>query len=182
MDACQTARLSHVSQLLQFCFILLLDQVICVLPSHLQPWPVWRRCAAQTRRNPARSGVGCNRREAAARHKERAQPADHSAVAGVCLPWFILHYIKNPQELVWRRAVCWPCCRVHQRPCLCETRPKEEVLAQALGQCGLWVLSTALGPAPGRSAGATYLPPRPLQLLLGLGLSGIEHNRRPTLF
>lgn len=44
MDAFQSAQLSDVFWLLQFCFVLLLDPVICGLSARLQPWPVCCLC------------------------------------------------------------------------------------------------------------------------------------------
>lgn len=108
MDALQSAQLSDVFWLLQFCFILLLDQVICVLSARLQPWPVCCLCEilGTNKEKPsselAFAGINVrqSRRWLEWRGYSLRQPMDHKCIGRSVSFWhvFVLRYLKKKKK------------------------------------------------------------------------------------
>lgn len=174
VDACQSARLSHVSQRLQFCCWTELS-VPSPLVCSLDLSAASERCGqGQT---PLGAGVRWSGREAVARHEERGYSPQRVGRSVSFCRVFILHYLKQKKTQPSRAGVapgCWlALLPVPQQTCLYALGPEEEALARVCcpvwgGRGRLWVLSTALGPSWARLLGscATCLLHRPLQLLL----------------
>lgn len=81
---------------------------------------------------------------------------------------FILHYIQKKTLKSWSGAELFagPAALCISRLACVKQGQRRRFWLRCWGSGGPWVLSTALGPAPGRSAAAPYLPHRALQLLL----------------